>query len=120
MSRIPRTNSSRNGSLFGVPARMYPTRGVWSVCCARTASGHAAAPPRSVMNLRRLDHLVSGNEQSRWYGQAERLRSLEIDDQLEFYRLLHRQVRWLSAFENPPGIDAREAKRIGKVGSVTH
>jgi hypothetical protein len=23
-------------------------------CCARAASGHAAAPPRSVMNLRRL------------------------------------------------------------------
>jgi ABC transporter substrate binding protein len=24
-----------------------------AACCARTASGHAAAPPRSVMNLRR-------------------------------------------------------------------
>jgi hypothetical protein len=24
-------------------------------CCARAASGHAAAPPSSVMNSRRLD-----------------------------------------------------------------
>src|SRR5262245_43282103 len=54
MSRIPRTNSSRNGSLFGVPARMYPTRGVLPDCCARAASGHAAAPPSNVMNWRRL------------------------------------------------------------------
>src|SRR5262249_39786989 len=51
-SCIPRTNSSRYGSLFGVPARMYPTRGVLSGCCARAASGHAATPPSSVMNSR--------------------------------------------------------------------
>src|SRR5262245_49857623 len=43
-----------NGSLFGVPVRMYPTRGVLPACCARVAIGHAAAPPSSVMNLRRL------------------------------------------------------------------
>ena len=30
-----------------------PTTGI-AACCARAASGHAAAPPRSVMNSRRL------------------------------------------------------------------
>src|SRR5260221_6550119 len=33
---------------------MYPTRGVLPGCCARAASGHAAALPSSVMNSRRL------------------------------------------------------------------
>src|SRR5262245_52927851 len=31
-----------------------PMRRTRSVCCARAASGHAAAPPMSVMNARRL------------------------------------------------------------------
>jgi hypothetical protein len=35
-------------------------------CCARTASGHAAAAPSSVMNSRRLnDHLVGAGEEFR-------------------------------------------------------
>jgi hypothetical protein len=29
-------------------------RRIRSVCCARAASGHAAAPPNSVMNSRRF------------------------------------------------------------------
>ena len=32
---------------------MIPTTGI-AGCCARAASGHAAAPPSSVMNSRRL------------------------------------------------------------------
>jgi hypothetical protein len=31
-----------------------PMRRIRSPCCARAASGHAAAPPRSVMNTRRV------------------------------------------------------------------
>jgi hypothetical protein len=31
-----------------------PMRRIFSRCCARTVSGHAAAPPISVMNWRRL------------------------------------------------------------------
>jgi hypothetical protein len=31
-----------------------PMRRMRSACCAPAASGHAAAPPKSVMNLRRL------------------------------------------------------------------
>src|SRR5947208_2901174 len=34
---------------------MMPTRGIFANCCARAASGHAAAaPPSSVMNSRRF------------------------------------------------------------------
>src|SRR2546426_7970622 len=53
-SCIPRTNDSRYGSLFEVPARRYPTRGVFSGCCARAATGHAAAPPMNEMKSRRF------------------------------------------------------------------
>jgi hypothetical protein len=35
------------------PVWRNPITGI-PVCCARAASGHAIAPPRSVMNLRRL------------------------------------------------------------------
>jgi hypothetical protein len=34
---------------------LMPIRRIRSACCARTASGHVATPPRSVMNARRLN-----------------------------------------------------------------
>ena len=41
-----------------------------------------------------LDHLVGASEQ-RWRNlKAERLRSLKVDDELEFGGLLDREVRW--------------------------
>jgi hypothetical protein len=40
------------GLSSGVMARMKPITGM-ADCCARAASGHAVAPPSSVMNLRR-------------------------------------------------------------------
>src|SRR5215472_10046948 len=45
-------------------------------CCARAASGHAAAPPTSVMNSRRLIASPQGSEQSIVAGQTGRL---EVD-----------------------------------------
>jgi hypothetical protein len=42
---------------------MYPITGI--VCCARAASGHAtAAPPRSVMKLRRFISITSSSHAS--------------------------------------------------------
>jgi hypothetical protein len=39
-------------------------------------------------SARLFDHLVDAGEQRRRHGQAKRLRGLEIDDQIEFGRLL--------------------------------
>ena len=47
-----------------------------------------------------FDHLVGGGEQRQWNGESERLRGLEIDRELEFVGLLHRQIGGVRAFEN--------------------
>jgi hypothetical protein len=44
---------------------------------------------------RLFDHLVGDGEHVRWNGEAQRPRRLEVDDQLEFRRLLDRQITWL-------------------------
>src|SRR5262245_2735503 len=60
-----RSKDTQCGDDFGVPA-MVPTLSIFVGCCARAASGQAAAPPRSVMNSRRLmAALVLGQERAR-------------------------------------------------------
>jgi len=44
-----------------------------------------------------FDHLVSKHKQFIRHGEAERLRALEVDDQFQFHRLLHRQIGGLLA-----------------------
>jgi hypothetical protein len=44
-----------------------------------------------------LDHLVGAAKQRDREGEAERLRSFEIDDHLELAGLVDRKVAWLGA-----------------------
>jgi hypothetical protein len=44
-----------------------------------------------------FDHLIGAGEQRGWNGETERLRRLEVDDELEFGGLLDGQVRGLGA-----------------------
>ncbi len=48
----------------------------------------------------------------------ERLRGLEVDDQLEPRRLLDRQISRLGAFEDLSGVNAGLAKDSGKARSI--
>ena len=62
-----------------------------------------------------FDHLVGARRQAGWHLQAEGLRGLEIDDQLELGRLLNRQITRLLAFENARGVDPDYAQRVREV-----
>src|SRR5215470_3213535 len=71
----------------------------------RTWAGGGWAGLERLDGIPLLDHLISAGQERRRNGQAERLGSLEVDHQLEFPRLLHRQVARLSALQNSVDID---------------
>src|SRR5262245_6696471 len=65
-----------------------------------------------------LDHFVGPRLEKPRHLEPESLRSLEIDDQLELRRLLHRQISRLRAIENSIYILGRAAKMIIPVEAV--
>jgi hypothetical protein len=46
-----------------------------------------------------LDNFIGAGKQHRWHGESERFGGLQVDDQLEFGRLLHWKIGRLGAFE---------------------
>src|SRR6516164_1967924 len=83
-----------------------------------------ATPPHS-RALRRnlsasLNHLVSGRQQRFRDREAKSFGGLEVDDQIEFCDLLHREVGRLLAFENAPGIDASLVPYIAEAAAIAH
>src|SRR5215469_11359356 len=65
-----------------------------------------------------FDHLVSAGGEHRRDFNTERLRSLEIDDELEASRLHGGEVGRLGTLENTPGVDAGLAKSIDQAGPI--
>src|SRR5690348_1576427 len=62
-----------------------------------------------------LDHFVGTGEERLRHGEAERRRSLEVDHQLEFGRLLDRQIGRLGALQDLVHVDGATASYIDTV-----
>src|ERR1700730_300275 len=71
-------------------------------------------------NAALLDNLVGAGEQRRRHREAERPGGLQIDDELELDRLLHRQVGWFLALEDAADVNASLANCISNARSVAH
>jgi len=65
-----------------------------------------------------LDHLVGPGKHRRRHVEAERLRSLEIDHELVFCWLLHRQIRRLFAFENTNDVGRRAPENVRELNPI--
>jgi hypothetical protein len=93
-------------------------------CCARAAGGQAtkdttAAPPSSVMNLRRFfDHFVSAQQEGCRHIDTDCSGGLEADSEFELSRLLNRQVSRLCSLRNPIHIVGDPTMQLDDVGSV--
>ena len=75
------------------------------------------------MNSRRCAHSITSSARASRVGgtvEAERLRGLQIDDQLELGRLQYRQVGGLRPLEDATGIDTDLAMHVGDAGAVAH
>jgi hypothetical protein len=70
--------------------------------CTATKSGqfNGVNLPQAAVSQQLFDHLVGAGEQRRRHREAERLRGLEIDPQLELARLLDCQIAGLSRRAN--------------------
>src|SRR5215211_7195753 len=105
----------------GVPATRNPIVGGGPACCARAASGHATAPPRAKMNVRRLIR------SPRWRGsaamqeaQCRALGGLEVDDEIELYRPLDWEIGRRSALQNLVHESRRARIEVRKIHSIFH
>ena len=56
-----------------------------------------------------LDHLVGAAEQRQRKGDAERLRGLQIEDELKSGRMYHRQLARLGTLEDAVNVKSRAA-----------
>ena len=78
----------------------------------------APQPPFTHSLIQLLDHLVGEGEDRLRHREAERLRRLQIDEQLELRRLLHRQFRRFRPFEDLVDVCRRLSVLRREIGSV--
>jgi hypothetical protein len=74
--------------------------------------------PQRRMSL--FDDLVGAAEQRIRDGEAQRFRGLEIDHELDFRRLLKRQISRFLTLEYSPGVDASLSKSLTLIRTIAH
>src|SRR5215472_9144959 len=67
-----------------------------------------------------FNHLSGERAQRKRDRNPERLRGLEVDDQVELSRLLHRQLSRLLTLEDTPGVGADQAVLVGDAAPIAH
>src|SRR5262245_38285946 len=72
------------------------------------------------MRAASLDHLVGGHEQAGRYGQAECLRSFQVERGFVLGRRLHWKVRWSGAAQDTVDIVGRLSMCGNAVGPIRH
>src|SRR5262245_38964433 len=95
---------------MGSSSKTWPHPGARSSVAFQAAAPapRAATPPRrrrargnrGASSLRSFDHLVGASEHARWHFDAEGLGSLEVDDEIEFCRLLDGHLARFCTAEN--------------------
>src|SRR5262249_9081952 len=102
------------GSRSGTPSRSAAPR--------RRAAWREAPHPcqQGTSDGRSLNNLIRPPQQGRRDRQAEGSGGLEVDDELELRRLLHRQVGGLRALEDPVDVAGCAPQHVRVVRSVNH
>jgi hypothetical protein len=67
-----------------------------------------------------FDHLVGEQQHRLGNAQAERLRGLDVDRELELGRLLNRQIAGISTLEDAIDVPCRLAELFRQVSSVSY
>src|SRR6516225_5274230 len=94
----------RRSKLFALRDAYWIT----SSAVANSVSGMVRPSALAVVSLSDplFDDIVGDSEQRGWHLDAERPGRWQVDDELEFGRLHHREFGGLLALEDPTGIDA--------------
>ena len=97
------------------PAADMPPHRLWAAMC-QSCREQVQQHTHATDYL--LDHLVGGGEQLIGHGDAERPGGLVVDDQLEFRRLHHRQVRGLHVLEDAVDVAGGAPELIDEIRPI--
>ena len=94
----------------------------------RGDGGRFTTPPPSRLEARSrlskhscsFDHLIGASEESRRDLEAEGLRGLEVNDQVEPGRLLDRKISWPRALQDLVDVSCRAMAALERVRSIGH
>src|SRR6266446_5584507 len=117
----PATNPSPTGS-----PTLKKTMGIVEVCCSSAAVVGVLCPSIKsgcsavVSSSRSFDHLVGAREQRRRDGEAECLSRGQIDNEIEFGRLLDRKIARLCTTKNFIDILASTPEQVRKIRCIRH